>query len=430
MKAAREFEAHMLAGLPRFEIPSLLDAARKIVSRVQRVCLDSGATVADLPRPSRCAVGRLSALARLGPEDLGPIGRHPPAPRRFRIANVISNLARYLKVLNLGPDAGTLAETLESMRGSVERIHRLCREAGTSPGRLPSRSAYAFAMMKWLAGWDVERLFAGPDRLGRYVEQVGLAREPLAEATALLWRDQHREVDVAFVPGHHVWRVKPREGVAVWRLATGWLKAGARDFDDLVAAVARRRGGDKSTARFKRHRALTESPLFREVDRELESLLAGEQYRPTGRFRDLGAIFARVNRELFGAALTRPRLHWTRRGAKARFGSYDRVRDVVCMNPVLDDPRVPERVTAYVLYHELLHKSHGFRLAGTRRMAHTREFAEAERRFPGWETASKWLELIAGGWDGPPPEAEPVLDVPATARGAAITPPDTQRNSA
>jgi hypothetical protein len=431
VKAAREFEAHMLGGLPRFEVPSFLDAVRKIVSRVQRVCLGSGATVGDLPRLSRCAVGRLSALARLAPEDLGPIGSHPPPERRFRIANVMSNLARYLGVLGLDPGAEARAETLESMRGSVERIHRLCREAGTSPGRLPSRSAYAFAMMKWLAGWDVERLFAGPDRLDRYVEQVRLAREPLAEATALLWRDRRREVDVAFVPGHHVWRVKPRDGVAVWRLATGWLKAGRSEFDDLAAAVARRRGGEKSRRSFERHRAFTESLEFREIDRELERLLAGEQYRPTGRFRDLGVIFASVNRELFGAALARPRLHWTRRGAKARFGSYDRVRDVVCMNPVLDDPRVPERVTAYVLYHELLHKSHGFRLAGTRRMAHTREFAEAERRFPGWETASKWLELIAGGWDGPPPEAGPDFEAAAVAAlEPAAAAPDAQRSSA
>ena len=138
-----------------------------------------------------------------------------------------------------------------------------------------------------------------------------------------------------------------------------------------------------------------------------------------------------MNSELFGSALARPRLHWAERGSRERFGSYDRVRDVVRMNPVLDDPRVPEHVTAFVLYHELLHKSHGFRLAGTRRMAHTREFAADERRFPGWETASKWLELLAAGWDAPPPEAEPPLaPAVAAAREAPVGPPGTRRSSA
>jgi hypothetical protein len=430
VKAAREFEAYMLAGLPRVEAPSFLDAARKIVARVQRTCLEKGATIADLPRPSRSAVARLSALARLGPDDLGPIRRRPPT-RRLRIANITSNLARFLEVLGLDPGADVLSETLEAMRGSVERIDHLCREAGTSPGRLPERSAYAFAMMKWLAGWDVERLLAGPDRLGQYVAQARLARGPLEEATARLWRDGPREINIAFVPGHHVWRVRPKDGVAFWRLATGWLKGRKRDFEDLAATVAERRGRRRSRPRLERHRAFTESPGFREIDRELERLLAGDQYRPRGRFRDLGAIFARVNRELFGSALARPRLHWTERGSKARFGSYDRVRDVVCMNPVLDDPRVPEHVTAYVLYHELLHKSHGFRLAGTRRMAHTREFAADERRFPGWETASKWLELLAAGWDAPPPEAEPAqARTVADARETPAGPPGTRRSSA
>ncbi len=415
VKAANDFEEHLFAGLPRVEAPAFLQATRKIVTRVLHRCLERDATVADLPRPSRCAVARLMALARLEPEELAPLEGARPE-RRLRIANVISNLGRFLSILATDPGPDALAETLDAMRAGVERIEGLCRKSSVSPGRLPRRSAYAFAMMKWLAGWDVERLLAGPDRLGAYVAQVRLARGPLGDATRAIWRNGPGGVDLAFVPGHHVWRVRPCDGVAVWRLATGWLSARKGDFEDLAAAVSRKRGRPPARERLVRHRAFIESPGFREVDRELERLLAGDQYEPRGRFRDLRAIFAGVNREFFGGRLVRPRLHWPTRASRGRFGSYDRVRDVVCMNPVLDDPRVPEHVTAYVLYHELLHKRHGFRLAGTRRMAHTREFAADERRFSGWRVASGWLEYLAGGWDGPPPEAEPPL-APEDARG-------------
>jgi len=374
VKAAREFEAHMLAGLPRVVAPSFLDAARDLVARVRRTCVESGATIGDLPRPSRCAVSRLSALARLGPHDLAPIRGGRPA-RSVRIANVVSNLSRFLGIVGSDPGPDVLDETLDAMREGVERIEGLCRAAGASPGCLPERSAYAFAMMKWLAGWDVERLLPGPGRLGEYAAQARLARGYLSEASARVWGGGPREITVSFVPGHHVWRARPGDGVAVWRLATGWLGAGRRDFEDLAAVVGRRRGGPPARARLERHRAFTESPGFREIDRELERLLGGDRYEPRGAFRDLGVIFARVNRELFDSALERPRLHWAARISKSRFGSYDRVRDVVCMNPVLDDPRVPEFVTA------------------------------DERRFPGCDAASGWLEFLASGWDAPPPEA-------------------------
>jgi len=396
VKAAREFEAHMLAGLPRVVAPSFLKAVRDLVARVRRTCAERGATIADLPKPSRRAVSRLSAIARLEPGDLAPIRRGRPV-RRFRIANVVSSLSRFLEIVGSDPGPDVLDETLDAMREAIERIERLCRAAGATPGRLPERSAYAFAMMKWLAWWDVERLLPGPGRLGEYAAQARLARGYLEDATARVWGGEERRIEVSFVPGHHVWRARPVDGVAVWRLATGWLGAGTRDFEDLAAVVGRRRGGPQARAQLERHRAFTESPGFREIDRELERILGGDRYEPRGGFRDLGTLFERVNREMFDSALGRPRLHWAARISKSRFGSYDRVRDVVCMNPVLDDPRVPEFVTAYVLYHELLHKSHGFRLAGTRRMAHTREFAADERRFPGCDAASGWLEFLASG---------------------------------
>jgi len=415
----------MLAGLPRAVAPSFLAAARKIVARVQRMCIVKGATVADLPRPSRCAVSRLSALACLAPDDLRHL-RKARTGRRLRISNITSRLAGFLEMLGGDPGSDVLAGTLEEMRTEVERIERRCRAAGASPGRLPERSAYAFAMMKWLAGWDVERLLAGPGRLGEYAAQARLARMHLRDATNRVWGEGPRKIDISFVPGHHIWRVRPRGGVAIWRLATGWLKARKRDFEDLVMVVARRRGRQPSHKRLERHRAFIESPGFREIDRELERLLAGAQYEPMGRFRDLGAAFERVNRRLFKGRIARPRLHWNGQRSETRFGSYDRVRDVVCVNSVLDDPRVPKEVTEFVLYHELLHKSHGFRLAGARRMAHTREFAADERRFPGWETASRWLELLAAGWDGPPPE----LAVNPNAGGRPVDAGSTRRSSA
>jgi len=67
-----------------------------------------------------------------------------------------------------------------------------------------------------------------------------------------------------------------------------------------------------------------------------------------------------------------------------KFGHYEPVRDTVMLSMSLDDPAVPDQVVDYVIYHELLHKSHGAKLTNGRRMARASAFRKEEQSFKGY----------------------------------------------
>jgi predicted metal-dependent hydrolase len=58
----------------------------------------------------------------------------------------------------------------------------------------------------------------------------------------------------------------------------------------------------------------------------------------------------------------------------------------------MDSARVPELVTDYVLYHELLHMEDGLSFSNRH---HGSGFRQRERRFPGWEEAERALRTLA-----------------------------------
>ena len=110
-----------------------------------------------------------------------------------------------------------------------------------------------------------------------------------------------------------------------------------------------------------------------------------------GRWHDLAAVLAEVNRRHFGGRLSlavtwgRP-VRPGRPVRRRRLGSFDWSRRLVTVNPVLDRPEVPEFFVAYVVFHEMLH---ALQPAGTRR-PHGREFRAAERRYPDYRRAADW----------------------------------------
>ena len=79
-----------------------------------------------------------------------------------------------------------------------------------------------------------------------------------------------------------------------------------------------------------------------------------------GRVHDLDAIQDAVKRRYFNGRvqcairwgrLTAPRA----RRRSIRFGSYDRTRNLISVNPRLDDARVPREFVEYIVFHEMLH---------------------------------------------------------------------------
>lgn len=135
-------------------------------------------------------------------------------------------------------------------------------------------------------------------------------------------------------------------------------------------------------------------PFWEWVERpEVKELMEGNYLsrqrsfvaRPRGTVFDLQVLFDEVNAEFFGGALERPLLAWSTRPLTHKWGYYSdliRPRGVLVINRLLDDAQVPRFVLRGTMYHEMLHMVHEPRRSNGRRVVHTREFNEADARFP------------------------------------------------
>jgi hypothetical protein len=116
---------------------------------------------------------------------------------------------------------------------------------------------------------------------------------------------------------------------------------------------------------------------------------------PRGRIYDLDSMFDALNEKYFEGRLPKPALSWNRQKTSRIFGHHDPVHQAIIISRTLDSPRVPPCAIEFVLYHEMLHIKHPPISNGSRRVYHSREFRDDERRFAGFDQAVSLLEHIA-----------------------------------
>jgi hypothetical protein len=109
-----------------------------------------------------------------------------------------------------------------------------------------------------------------------------------------------------------------------------------------------------------------------------------------GRHHSLQQIYRELNAAYFNDQLEIQKIGWGRRRSWTRLGHYDPVHNTVTISPVLDASQVPHSVVRYLVYHELLHALIGQGPAGRRH--HPREFQIAEKAFPDYAPAKKFLD--------------------------------------
>lgn len=120
-----------------------------------------------------------------------------------------------------------------------------------------------------------------------------------------------------------------------------------------------------------------------------------EKLQPLGTY-DLQEILHRV-RDRYFAPDYAPKIRWARRRKEGlrsiTFGSYNRRKHEIRINPILDDPQVPLYFLEFVVYHEMLH---GICLPQMsyfgKNVIHTKEFKEEERKFEKFEAAKAWAK--------------------------------------
>ena len=115
---------------------------------------------------------------------------------------------------------------------------------------------------------------------------------------------------------------------------------------------------------------------------------------PRGRHFDLEEIFAGLNQKFFRGELPAARLGWSRKRSRRILGHYDDAHQTITITRWFDAPSVSRDLVEYVVFHEMLHIRFPTERRGHRRVVHSPEFRNAEKRFPKYETAIRQLKRL------------------------------------
>jgi hypothetical protein len=115
-----------------------------------------------------------------------------------------------------------------------------------------------------------------------------------------------------------------------------------------------------------------------------------------GRHHDLEEIFHTLNQRFFHGQIPPSRLGWSRHNSHRILGHYDSGHGAIIISRKLDSPAIPRYLVEYIVYHEMLHIRFPVERNGHRRVVHSREFREAEKKFPQYESACRQLKHLGG----------------------------------
>jgi hypothetical protein len=115
---------------------------------------------------------------------------------------------------------------------------------------------------------------------------------------------------------------------------------------------------------------------------------------PQGQHRNLEEVFEKLNARFFDSLMGRPQLGWSRQPSRSMLGHFDPSHNAIIISRIFDQPKMPLLALEYVMFHEMLHLRYPVDHNGARRRVHTREFREAEKKFPQLKEAKEILKRL------------------------------------
>jgi hypothetical protein len=161
----------------------------------------------------------------------------------------------------------------------------------------------------------------------------------------------------------------------------------------VLEAVVRSFFGKEDAAAARHHRATIVEFIEENRGLMLSALCARQMGSPRGRTYDLEDVEDRV-RSRYVQDCPPVRMGWSRRIAPCLMGKWIQLPrgspNVIVINRLLDDGRVPIFYLDYIVFHEMLHEVIPIRREGRRWVHHPAEFRRIEREFPGYARAQRW----------------------------------------
>jgi hypothetical protein len=370
------------AGLTPDEAEPFKQQVKKIVSDVEAICRRHGAEIDQLPAPSRRAFVFLRGLD-LNNLPMREAGEPVAAKTGFRIKNVVKAGEYFADRLwrrldSLLTEAPARAQMIAEMERQAESIEQICARHGQTPAALESPSRRVYCWLKFLT---VE------GQMAAHLEALELAREIARRHPA----SPEKPLLLHLIGLNHLWRRRDYQNSTLLKAHIGFQNADREVWQSLLQSSL----GRSTPAVEQQYREFASSEDFNESLFELESFAAPSPPPSRGRAHDLNEIFARVNATYFGGLIPKPTLTWNRTLTARKFGHYQPGCDAIMISITLDDPEVPAFALDFVMYHELLHKKHGFMTVNGRRLSHSQAFRAEERLFAQYHEAERLIRELA-----------------------------------
>ena len=350
------------------------------IETVNRVLNDVGVGLDALPAPSRRAYEFLTGIDFSSVETDVLSSSMRFVPNSVSFPGLKSYLNRILDQIARDPEDSQLQRIHDSIQKSTTNIERQIQIKNIEPAQLKSQSRL---VRGWLA------YFAQRENFDEYLAAIHRAK-PVFDDVLPEERKRLGSILIHFRPMQGIYRVRWYKNATLMQLPTPMICFGREAFQLLAEQIFRKRRNKRQVL----DAMLSES--YQQILSELD-LLGGVVEQTMGIYHDLAASFDRVNATYFTGSLSCPHLVWSRTFTSRKFGHYDQPRDTVMVSMSLDKKEVPEYVTDFIMYHELLHKTLGVTWNNHRQAAHTPQFLEEEQRFHQYREAKVILKKLAFG---------------------------------
>ena len=384
VKAAQVAQNRLQAGIAPGDVAAFKKFMTNSIETIEQLCAEGRMTPSQLPTRSRQAYYFLKAIDL----DNLPLAETQPSQDKvetIRLKNIKTQQGAILqRIANLAssptPNTAQIQELAETLIQTVAAIEKICAASQATPANLTRSSRQIYAWMKFLT---YER------NLQLHLQTIYRVKQIAEKVCKIYAQPLNVVVELTHLTG--IYKCKRSLVEATLTLSEGFINASDETLEALVKAALF--GKCQQTTRLIRDYAASEesSSVLIELDFITEVIVEN----PRGKCYNLDELFDKVNREYFACSLVKPRLIWSQINTYRKLGHYEPARDRVMIALTLDDARIPEFVVTFVLYHELLHKSHGATWVNGRRMVHTPEFRRDERKFKLYKQAEEWLKKLA-----------------------------------
>ena len=384
VKAAQVAQNRLQAGIAPGDVAAFKKFMTNSIETIEQLCAEGRMTPSQLPTRSRQAYYFLKAIDL----DNLPLAETQPSQDKvetIRLKNIKTQQGAILqRIANLAssptPNTAQIQELAKTLIQTVAAIEKICAASQATPANLTRSSRQIYAWMKFLT---YER------NLQLHLQTTYRVKQIAEKLCKIYAQPLNVVVELTHLTG--IYKCKRSLVEATLTLSEGFINASDETLEALVKAALF--GKCQQTTQLIRDYAASEesSSVLIELDFITEVIVEN----PRGKCYNLDELFDKVNREYFACSLVKPRLIWSQINTYRKLGHYEPARDRVMIALTLDDARIPEFVVTFVLYHELLHKSHGATWVNGRRMVHTPEFRRDERKFKLYKQAEEWLKKLA-----------------------------------